>query len=87
MRLRLIALAALAPLGACSTVVEAVKGPELAPVGYPAALAPITQPMVSVREPSPQSASANSLWRTGARAACASGAPAARPDRSRIRSR
>ena len=69
MRLRILALAvALAPLAACSTVAEAVKGPELAPVGYPAALAPITQPMVSVREPAPQSASANSLWRTGARA-------------------
>lgn len=69
MRLRLIAtLAALAPLAACSTVKEAVKGPELAPVGYPAALAPITQPMVSTREPSPQPAGANSLWRTGARA-------------------
>jgi len=59
---------ALAPLAACSTVTEAVRGPELAPVGYPAALAPITQTNVSVREPGPQSASANSLWRTGARA-------------------
>jgi flagellar L-ring protein precursor FlgH len=68
MRLRILALAALAPLAACSTVAEAVRGPELAPVGYPAALAPISQPMVSVREPSPQPASANSLWRTGARA-------------------
>jgi flagellar L-ring protein precursor FlgH len=68
MRLRLLALAALSPLAACSTVAEAVRGPELAPVGYPAALAPITQPMVSVREPALQSASANSLWRTGARA-------------------
>jgi flagellar L-ring protein precursor FlgH len=65
---RFLALVALAPLAACSTVAEAVKGPDLAPVGYPAALAPITQPMVSVREPYPQSASANSLWRTGARA-------------------
>ena len=46
MRLRIIALAAaLAPLAACSTVAEAVRGPELAPVGYPAALVPITQPM------------------------------------------
>ena len=68
MRLRLVALAALAPLAACSTVKEAVKGPDLAPVGYPAAMAPITQPMASVREPPVQSASANSLWRTGARA-------------------
>ena len=73
MRLRILALAALAPLpllslAACSTVKEAVRGPELAPVGYPAALVPITQPVVSAREPLPQPASANSLWRTGARA-------------------
>jgi flagellar L-ring protein precursor FlgH len=65
---KLVALAVLAPLAACSTVAEAVKGPDLAPVGYPASLAPINQPMVSSREPSPQPASANSLWRTGARA-------------------
>lgn len=69
MRLRLVAaLVALAPLAACSTVKEAVRGPDLAPVGYPAALAPITQPMVSARDGAPQPASANSLWRTGARA-------------------
>lgn len=72
MRLRLAALAALlSPLAACSTVAEAVKGPELAPVGYPAALVPREQavmPLVSAREPGPQPASANSLWRTGARA-------------------
>ncbi|WP_184721037.1 flagellar basal body L-ring protein FlgH [Caulobacter sp.] len=58
----------LAPLAACSTVTEAVKGPELAPVGYPAALAPIQQQYVSSRDPAPQAASANSLWRVGARA-------------------
>ncbi|WP_296598521.1 flagellar basal body L-ring protein FlgH, partial [Phenylobacterium sp.] len=72
MRLRLVALAVLlSPLAACSTVAEAVKGPELAPVGYPAALVPREQaimPLASVREPGPQPASANSLWRTGARA-------------------
>lgn len=69
MRLRSLALAALlAPLAACSTVKEAVRGPDLAPVGYPASLAPITQPMVSARESGPQPASANSLWRSGARA-------------------
>ena len=70
MRLRLLALAALAPLAACSTVAEAVKGPELAPVGYPAALVPremTVMPMASARDPGPQPASANSLWRTGAR--------------------
>jgi len=71
MRLRLLALAALAPLAACSTVSEAVRGPELAPVGYPAALVPRDQSIMSlasVREPAPTPASANSLWRTGARA-------------------
>ncbi len=58
----------LAPLAACSTVKEAVKGPELAPVGYPAALAPMQQQFVSSREQAPAPASANSLWRSGARA-------------------
>lgn len=67
MRLRRLALLALLPLGACSSVVEAVKGPELAPVGYPAALAPLQQPLVSSRVPPPAPASANSLWRVGAR--------------------
>jgi flagellar L-ring protein precursor FlgH len=69
MRLRTVAaLLSLAPLAACSTAMEAVKGPDLAPVGYPAALAPISQPMVSARDAAPQAAGANSLWRTGARA-------------------
>ncbi|MDB5423501.1 MAG: flgH [Phenylobacterium sp.] len=69
MRLRLLALLALAPLGACSTVVEAVKGPELAPIGYPSALVPREQVVLaSAREGFPQPASANSLWRSGARA-------------------
>jgi len=50
-------------LAACSTAIEAVKGPELAPIGYPAALVPVEQAYL----PEPTSASANSLWRTGAR--------------------
>ena len=62
------ALALLAPLAACSTVSEAVRGPELAPVGYPAQLAPMTQQFVASRDQTPQAASANSLWRVGARA-------------------
>lgn len=66
MRLRNLALLALLPLGACSSVVEAVKGPELAPVGYPAALVP--QAQVILPQPQPTPASANSLWRQGARA-------------------
>ena len=68
MRPALIALLLLAPLAACSTVKEAVKGPELAPVGYPAELAPMTPTFLASREPAPQAASANSLWRVGARA-------------------
>ena len=56
----------LAGLGACSTVKEAIRGPDLAPVGYPAALAPMDQRIINVNAPTP--ASANSLWRSGARA-------------------
>ncbi|HEX3700297.1 MAG TPA: flagellar basal body L-ring protein FlgH [Phenylobacterium sp.] len=72
MRLRLIALLpllAVLPLGACSTIKEAVAGPNLAPVGYPAALVPREQtvlPAVSARGV-PGPAGANSLWRVGAR--------------------
>ena len=70
MRPSFLALLALLPLGACASVVEAVKGPELAPVGYPAALVPREQPIMplaSAREPTPGPAGANSLWRIGAR--------------------
>ena len=70
MRMSFLALLALLPLGACASVVEAVKGPELAPVGYPAALVPREQPIMplaSAREPTPGPAGANSLWRIGAR--------------------
>jgi flagellar L-ring protein precursor FlgH len=68
MRLRLLALAALIPLGACSTIKEAVRGPELAPMGYPSALIPREQVVLASARETPQSASANSLWRAGARA-------------------
>lgn len=68
MRRPFLTLAALVPLAACSTAVEAVKGPELAPIGYPAALVPVSQPVMAPppRESAP-SAGANSLWRAGAR--------------------
>ena len=60
-----VAIAPLALLGACSTAVEAVRGPELAPIGYPAALVPVNQQVL----PTPQArpASANAIWRTGSR--------------------
>jgi flagellar L-ring protein precursor FlgH len=60
------ALVVLGPLGACSTIKEAVRGPDLAPVGYPAALAPLDQKIIAQAN-APQPATANSLWRTGAR--------------------
>jgi flagellar L-ring protein FlgH len=62
--LTLTALSALS-LGACSTAIEAVRGPELAPIGYPAALVPVQQAYLPAPETRP--ASSNSLWRTGAR--------------------
>ena len=66
MRLSALALAALIPLTACATVKEAVVGPTLAPVGYPAAL--VAQEQVYMASNQSQPASANSLWRSGARA-------------------
>jgi flagellar L-ring protein precursor FlgH len=64
----LAALAALVPLSACTVAREAVHGPELSQVSYPAKLMPQNQEvLLSAREPMPQPASANSLWRTGAR--------------------
>ena len=71
MRRSLALLLLIAPLAACSTVAETVRGPELTPVRYPAALVPQQQeiaPLVSATQPPPQPASANSLWRSGARA-------------------
>lgn len=66
MRKVLIAAALLAtPLAACSTAMEAVKGPELAPIGYPAALVPVQQAYLPA--PESRAASSNSLWRAGAR--------------------
>ena len=52
-------------LAACSTAVEAMKGPQLAPIGYPAQLVPVQQQVIVPQQPQP--ASANSLWRAGAR--------------------
>jgi flagellar L-ring protein precursor FlgH len=72
MRPQLIAvLLAAAPLAACGAH-EALYGPgRLSPMAYPEALTPTSQQVMPIdaaaREPLPQSASANSLWRTGAR--------------------
>ncbi|ESQ80143.1 flagellar basal body L-ring protein FlgH [Asticcacaulis sp. YBE204] len=55
---------AAASLTACASVNEAVSGPQLNPMGYPSQLVPQQQ----VYAPTPPAASANSLWRSGAKA-------------------
>lgn len=69
MRKILTVSAAALVLGACSTVAETVRGPELAPIGYPAALVPVQQAYLPAPQAraEPAAASANSLWRAGAR--------------------
>ena len=49
MRKIILTIAAIAPLAACSTVAETVRGPELAPIGYPAALVPVQQAYLPAR--------------------------------------
>lgn len=61
----LAALIAASALAGCSTIAETVRGPELAPMTYPAALVPASQQYVAA--PQAGAASANSLWRTGSR--------------------
>jgi flagellar L-ring protein precursor FlgH len=72
MRRSCLALIALVPLAACGSVSEAVSGPKLTAVGYPAALVPQHQQVMPIsassREPLPSPAGPNSLWRSGARA-------------------
>src|SRR5580698_10133348 len=65
----LAATAILVPtLAACSSVHEAIDGPKMGPMAYPAPLIGQTQPeFASAREPAPAPVTPNSLWRTGAR--------------------
>src|ERR1017187_8707187 len=73
--LLIVLLAAVSPLAACasvkSQVVDAIRGPTLSPMGHPT-VPPATRDVLSIaasaRDPAPQPASANSLWRSGARA-------------------
>ena len=71
MRIVAVSAAVLATvaLGACSTAVEAVRGPELAPMAFPAAMIPAHQQILPPQAPAyaPQRASANSLWQAGSR--------------------
>jgi flagellar L-ring protein precursor FlgH len=63
----LIALAALAPLGACAQLKTATGTPAMDPITYPAALVPKAQEALGTHDDSPRPASANSLWRNGSR--------------------
>lgn len=69
-RLPLLVLAAALPLAACASANEALKGPKLTPVGDPAPLV-VEQPSVlsayRAHDDAPRPASANSIWRVGAR--------------------
>lgn len=62
----ILAGAALIALGGCSSINEAIKGPELTNMNYPAALVP-QQQAILYPSTAPAPASANSLWRSGAR--------------------
>ena len=69
--MRPLFLLALLPLAACTTAVEAVRGPQLSPVGYPAALIPQQQVVLApdhFDRPPVTMPNANSLWRNGAKA-------------------
>ena len=68
-RVLLITVLALTPLAGCAGVKEALNGPQLSPMAAPASMKhDEALDLSSVRVPAPQAASANSLWRTGARA-------------------
>ena len=64
----LLLILALTPLAACGSIKDAVGTPQMSAVAYPAPLIPVTQPSVDVRGDDARPASANSLWRNGARA-------------------
>jgi flagellar L-ring protein FlgH len=66
-RLVLLAPLALSALTACASTKEALLGTKLSPMSYPAPLVGAEQPVI-VKESTPSRQSANSLWRTGARA-------------------
>jgi flagellar L-ring protein precursor FlgH len=55
-------------LGACSSVNEAVRGPQLSAIPVQTGMMPIRQEVLEARDTSARPASSNSLWRNGARA-------------------
>ena len=67
MRKAIPCLVALSALCGCASINEAVKGPSLTSMNYPAGLVPSQQVLTAPGDDN-QPASANSLWRVGARA-------------------
>ena len=67
-KIQALALLAIVPLQACSSLKTAVATPDLSPIKYPAALVPKSQGDLGDHPTSsPTPTSANSLWRNGAR--------------------
>jgi flagellar L-ring protein precursor FlgH len=65
----ILILAAVAPLAACAGAKDAIRGPQFsAGPPYPASQEAIRPDTLEARDRSPRPASANSLWRNGARA-------------------
>jgi flagellar L-ring protein precursor FlgH len=67
-RLAALSLAVLLPLTACGSISEAVNPPKITPMAYPSAIVPTSQAVIQAPENGARPASANSLWRNGARA-------------------
>ena len=67
-KLQTAALLAFLPLCACGSVREAVGTPQMNAMAYPAPLVPAQQQVLVSSEDTSHFASANSLWRNGARA-------------------
>jgi flagellar L-ring protein precursor FlgH len=64
----ILILLAAAPLAACAGAADAIRGPQLSAIQYPVDPAPKRPDMLESRDQSARPASANSLWRNGARA-------------------
>ena len=66
-RLILGAVAGAALLGGCSTVNEALNGPQMSPISNPATVAGSQRVSMPLPAPQVEQTGANSLWRTGAK--------------------
>ena len=62
-----VLILSLPALSACAATRDAVLGPTMSPMSYPAPLVAAEQPVILPSEGAPRRATANSLWRAGAR--------------------